>query len=190
VSRFEFAISMVAFAAVLLLGILNGVIVAVLVSMLLIIRRAAHPHVAVLGRIPGTRYFSDLERHAENETVAHVLAVRVEASLLYFNVEHVRETIRATIRAAPEPVRLVICDLSASPLVDLAGARMLAALHVTLEAAGIALKIVGPHADVRDLLRAEGLEVRVGHIGRRSTVADLVDAFQQSGDLADDAYPG
>jgi SulP family sulfate permease len=55
VSRFEFGVSMVAFAGVLLLGILKGVIVAVLVSMLLLIRRAAHPHVAFLGRIPGTR---------------------------------------------------------------------------------------------------------------------------------------
>ncbi|MEX3810014.1 SulP family inorganic anion transporter [Paraburkholderia sp. BR13439] len=190
VSRFEFAISMVAFAAVLLLGILKGVIVAVLVSMLLIIRRAAHPHVAMLGRIPGTRYFSDLERHAENETIAHVLAVRVEASLLYFNVEHVRTTIWRMIRAAPEPVRLVICDLSASPVVDLAGARMLKAMHVALQAAGTGMKVVGAHADVRDLLRAEGLEVRVGHISRRGSVADLVDAFQQNGDLADEAGRG
>ncbi|HCZ14600.1 MAG TPA: DNA repair protein, partial [Candidatus Accumulibacter sp.] len=52
VSRFEFSVSMVAFAGVLLFGILKGVIVAVLVSMLLLIRRAAHPHVAFLGRIP------------------------------------------------------------------------------------------------------------------------------------------
>jgi MFS superfamily sulfate permease-like transporter len=158
--------------------------------MLLLIHRAAHPHVAILGRIPGTRYFSDLERHAENETIAHVLAVRVEASVLYFNVEHVRETIWRMIRAAPEPVRLVICDLSASPVVDLAGARMLQALQAALQAAGTAMKIVGAHADVRDLLRAEGLEVRVGHIGRRSTVADLVDAFEQTGDPADDADRG
>ncbi|MBC8729774.1 SulP family inorganic anion transporter [Paraburkholderia sp. UCT2] len=190
VSRFEFAISMVAFAAVLLLGILKGVIVAVLVSMLLIIHRAAHPHVAMLGRIPGTRYFSDLERHAENETIAHVLAVRVEASLLYFNVEHVRETIWRMIHTAPEPVRLVICDLSASAVVDLAGARMLEAMHGALEAAGAAMKVVGAHADVRDMLRAEGLEVRVGHIGRRGSVADVVDAFQQNGDFADDANRG
>jgi high affinity sulfate transporter 1 len=181
VSRFEFAISMVAFAAVLMLGILNGVIVAVLVSMLLLIRRAAHPHVAVLGRIPGTRIFSDLERHAENEAIAHVLAVRVEASLLYFNVEHVRETIWRHIRSAAAPVRLVICDLSASPVVDLAGARMLKALHEALQSAGVAMKVVAAHAEVRDMLRAEGLEDRFGHIGRRSSVADLVDEFESRG---------
>lgn len=93
VSRYEFCVAMVAFAAVLLLGILKGVMVAVLVSMLLLIRRAAHPHVAFLGRIAGTRIYSDIERHPDNEPVAGVLVCRVEASLLYFNVEHVRAAV-------------------------------------------------------------------------------------------------
>ena len=91
VSRFEFGVSMVAFAGVLLLGILKGVMVAVAGSILLLIRRAAHPHVAFLGRIPGTRSYSDIERNPDNEVVPGVLLFRVEASLLYFNVEHVRD---------------------------------------------------------------------------------------------------
>ena len=66
VSRYEFVVSMIAFVAVLLLGILNGVIVAVLASLLLLIRRVAQPHVAFLGRIPGTRKFSDIERNPDN----------------------------------------------------------------------------------------------------------------------------
>jgi MFS superfamily sulfate permease-like transporter len=93
VSRFEFAVSMIAFAGVLLLGILKGVMLAVVITMLLIIRRAAHPHVAFLGRIPGTRGFSDIERNPDNEATPGVLVFRVEASLLYFNVEHVREAV-------------------------------------------------------------------------------------------------
>ncbi|MEA3084535.1 MAG: sulfate permease, SulP family [Paraburkholderia sp.] len=81
VSRYEFCVAMVAFAAVLVLCILNGVIVAVLVSMLLLIRRAADPHVAFLGRIPGTRIYSDIERHPDNEPVPGMLVCRVQASL-------------------------------------------------------------------------------------------------------------
>ncbi|SOE86952.1 high affinity sulphate transporter 1 [Burkholderia sp. YR290] len=178
VSRFEFAVSMVAFAAVLLLGILKGVIVAVLVSMLLLIRRAAHPHVAFLGRIPGTRNYSDIERNPDNEVIPEVLAFRVESSLLYFNVEHVREMVWRKIRASSGPVKLVVCDLSTSPAVDLAGARMLAALHEALRSRCTELRLVTAHADVRDLLRAEGLEERVGYFGRRSSVADAIDDFQ------------
>ncbi|WP_454767186.1 SulP family inorganic anion transporter [Cupriavidus campinensis] len=178
VSRFEFAVSMVAFAAVLLLGILKGVIVAVLVSMLLLIRRAARPHVAFLGRIPGTRLFSDIERNPDNQAIPGALIFRAEASLLYFNVEHVRSAIWEAIRASTEPVGLVICDLAVSPTVDLAGARMLMTLHEELQLAGAALRLVGAHAKVRDLLRAEGLDQRVGDFGRRTAVADVIDEFQ------------
>jgi high affinity sulfate transporter 1 len=178
VSRFEFAVSMVALAAVLLLGILKGVIVAVLVSMLLLIRRAAHPHVAILGRILGTRIFSDIDRHPENQPVEGVMVIRPEASLLYFNVEYVREAIRARIRASAGSARLVICDLSLSPVIDLAGARMLSALLEELQAAGIDLRIVGAHAAARDMLRAEGMEARLGRLERHLTVADAVDAFR------------
>ena len=177
VSRFEFVVSMVAFIAVLLLGILDGVMVAVVVTMLLIIRRAAHPHVAFLGRIPGTRSFSDLERNPDNEPVAGALMFRVLASLLYFNVEHVREALWRKIRSVPEPLKLVVCDLSISPIVDLAGARMLAKLHEALQAQGIRLRLVSAHAAVRDLLRAEGLEESVGYFGRRISVADVIDEF-------------
>jgi MFS superfamily sulfate permease-like transporter len=180
VSRFEFLVSMVAFAAVLLLGILKGVMVAVVVSLLLLIRRAAHPNVAFLGRIPGTRSYSDMERNPDNEAVPAALLVRVEAALLYFNVEHVRGAIWERIRSSGGPLKLVVLDLSSSPTVDLAGARMLATLQAGLQASGVTLRLVGARAAVRDILRAEGLEDRVGHLDRRLSLADVVDEFQGS----------
>ena len=175
VSRFDFSVSMVAFAAVLLLGILKGVMVAVVVSLLLLIRRAANPHVAFLGRIPGTRLYSDMERNPDNEAVPGALVFRVEASLLYFNVEHVRDALWERIRSITGPLKLVVCDLSTSPVVDLAGARMLMTLQAELEAARVPLRLVAARAAVRDLLRAEGLEERVGYFGRRVSVADVID---------------
>ena len=178
VSRFEFCVSMVAFAAVLLLGILKGVIVAVLVSLLLLIRRAANPHVAFLGQIPGTRSYSDMERNPGNVAIPGALLFRVESAVLYFNVMHVYDAVWQGIRAATGRLTLVVCDLSTSPMVDLAGARMLAKLHEELQAAGIRLQLVAAHAAVRDILRAEGLEERVGYFGRRITVADAIDEFQ------------
>ena len=178
VSRFEFVVSMVAFSAVLLLGILKGVIVAVLVSLLLLIRRAANPHVAFLGQIPGTRMYSDIERNPGNLAVPSALLFRVEAALLYFNTTYVRDVIWKRIRAVPGPLKLVVCDLSISPMVDLAGAAMLTKLHEDLKSAGIRLQLVSAHATVRDILRAEGLEERVGYFGRRITVADAIDEFQ------------
>ncbi|WP_321915775.1 sulfate permease [Paraburkholderia sp. J11-2] len=182
-SRYEFMVSMVAFIAVLLLGILKGVIFAVLASMLLLIRRAAHPHVAVLGRIPGTHRYSDIERHPDNERIPGVLIFRVEASLVYFNTDHVRAAVRETIRAATGAVELVIVDLSNSPAVDIAGARMLATLHAELSEAGGILRIVAAHGSVRDMLRAEGLEQQVDDIGRRVSVDDLIGTYMHELDV-------
>ena len=177
VSRYEFFVSMVAFAAVLLLGILKGVIFAVLASMLLLIRRAAHPHVAVLGRIPGTHCYSDVERHPDNETVPGVLIFRVEASLLYFNAEHVRATVWESIQSNTASIKLVICDLSNSPSVDIAGARMLSTLHAALAAAGISMRIVAAHGSAREILRAEGLEQQIGDVGRGISVDEVIEEF-------------
>ncbi len=145
VSRFEFGVSMVALAGVLVLGILKGVMLAAVVSLLLLIRRAARPHVAFLGRIPGFRGLSDMERNPDNAPVAGAIVFRVESALLYFNVEHVQDAVWSKVRPSAAPVRLVVCDLSATPNVDVAGARMLAKLHAALQSAGIAFRLAGAH---------------------------------------------
>jgi high affinity sulfate transporter 1 len=173
VSRFEFSIAMVALAGVLLLGILKGVLLAVIVSLLMLLATAARPHVAFLGRIPGTHRFTDLKRHPENECVPGVLIFRVEASLLYFNAEHVRDRVWERILGT-NGLRLVVCDLSNSPYVDVAAAKMLAALHRDLADRAILFRLVEAHAGPRDLLRAKGLEEQVGYFGRHISVEQAI----------------
>jgi high affinity sulfate transporter 1 len=182
-SPFEFRISIVAFLGVLLLGILKGVLLAAVVSLLMLLRRAARPHVAFLGRIPGTTRYSDLERNPDNEPLPEATLFRVEASILYFNAEHVRQEIWKKVRAAESPPRLVLGDLSTSPYVDVAGARMLRELHEELKGAGIELRLAEARSGVRDILRAEGLEERVGYFGRRVSVDDVLKAFLASPSL-------
>jgi high affinity sulfate transporter 1 len=176
-SPFEFGTSVVAFFGVLLFGILKGVLLAAVVSVLKLLRRAARPYVAFLGRIPGTRRYSDLERSPDNELVPGAILFRVESSLLYFNVDHVRQEIWKKIRAAETRPRVVLGDLSASPYVDVAGARMLRELHQEMKAEGIALRLAEPRSGVREILRAEGLEERVGELGAGVTVDDVLRDF-------------
>lgn len=178
ISRTEFRVALVAFAGVLLLGILKGVLVAAIVSLLLLLAGAAQPHVAFLGRIPGTKRFSDLQRHPENEIITGALIFRPESSLLYFNVDHVRRAVWDKLRTSP-PLQLVVCDLSNAPFVDVAGARMLIRLNEELQERQAHLRIVEPHARVRDLLRASGLETQVGYFGRRMTLDDILSEFPQ-----------
>ncbi len=177
VSRIDFRAATIALVAVLLLGILHGILIAGLASVLLLLLRASRPHVAFLGRIPGTRRYSDLLRNPENEPVPGLIAFRPEASLIYVNAEAVLETVLERVRApAASGLRLVVCDLSASPLIDLAGSRMLHMLHAELSANGVPLRVIGAHGQVRDLLRADGIGEKVGGIERGETLEDVLTA--------------
>jgi sulfate permease, SulP family len=158
---------------VLLLGILRGVLVAAVFSMLLLIHRAAHPHVAWLGRVPATHRFSDFARHPDNEAVPGVLIVRVEASLLYFNVTHVRDRILRHVAAADGELRLVVWDLSTSPFVDIAGARLLNDIQRTLAVRGVTLRVVEARSTVRDLIRKE-VGLKVGEVSRHISLDDVI----------------
>jgi MFS superfamily sulfate permease-like transporter len=174
VSRLDFYAGAVALGGVLLLGILEGILLAALASILLLLLSASRPHVAFLGRIPGTNSYSDLARHPENEALPGVIAFRPEASLIYVNADAVLETVLKRLQAAPSDLRLVVCDLSASPYLDLAGARMLHELHGELAADGIALRVVGAHGQVRDLLRADGMDEKIGGLDRAATLDSLL----------------
>ena len=175
VSRFDFLAAASALAGVLLLGILQGILLAALVSVLMLLVRASRPHVAFLGRVPGTTIYSDLNRHPENEVVTGVLAFRPEASLIYVNAEAVHEEVAGRLATeGRSDIHLVVCDLSASPMVDLAGSRMLHELRAELDARGIALGIVGARGTVRDLLRADGLGEKVIGLNRRTTLQALL----------------
>jgi SulP family sulfate permease len=156
VSRIDFYAAAIALVAVLLLGILQGVLLAAIASIFLLLARASQPNVAFLGRLPGSGRYSDSARHDGVEPLVGVIAFRPEASLLYINAETILETVLAALRRSPD-IRLVACDLSASPYIDLAGARMLYDLHDELASRQVAFCIVGAHAQLRDLLRAEGL---------------------------------
>jgi high affinity sulfate transporter 1 len=173
VSRLDFYAAAIAFGAVLLLGILEGILFAALASVTMLLIHASRPHVAFLGRIPGTNSFSDMARHAENEVLPGVIAFRPEASLIYVNAESVIEEVRSRIAAA-SGIHMVVCDLSASPFVDLAGSRMLHELHDELAVRGIALRIVGAHSWARDLLRADGVGEKTGGLHRTITLESLM----------------
>jgi SulP family sulfate permease len=175
VSRLDFYAATIAIAGVLFLGILQGILLAALASILLLLAWSSSVHVAFLGRVPGADNYSDLARHPENEVLRGVIAFRPEASLIYVNADAVLESVLTRLRAVgPQDVHMVVCDLSAAPYVDLAGVRMLHELHGELTSRGIALRIVGAHGSVRDLLRADGVEEKVGRIDRAVTLVSLL----------------
>ena len=171
ISRLDFFAATIALVAVLLLGILQGILLAAIASILLLLARVSRPHVAFLGRVPGTDSYSDLDRHPENEALSDAIVFRPEASLIYVNADAIIETVLNRIRKiAPSVVGLAICDLSAAPYVDLPGSHMLHGLHAELASRGITLRSIGAHGSARDLLRADGIEEKVGGLDRTLTL--------------------
>ena len=179
VSKMDFSTATLALCAVLLLGILQGILLAAICSVLLLLARASQPHVAFLGRVPGTTSFSDVSRHPENEELRNAIAFRPEASLLYVNADFILSLVLEKIRRSVDnDIKLVVCDLSASPYIDLAGSHMLRRLNDEISHRSIALRVVGAHGRVRDLLRADGIGALVGGLDRLATLDSLLDTVK------------
>ena len=151
-SRAEFGVAAAALLGVLGSGLLRGVLIGAVISVLLLLRRASRPRTTELGRVPGTDYFADAVRSPENERAGDVFVFRAEAALLYFNVEHVRDRFFELLHARGEGVKLAVFFLGTTPGVDLAGAELLEELHQAMRRVG------SPSAWPR----------RAGRCGRRS----------------------
>lgn len=178
--RPEFVVAVAALLGVLGSGLLHGVMIGAMISLVQLVRYTSRPHVALLGRIPGTQQFSDCERHLKNEQIPGMLIFRPESSLCYFNVEYVCDRISDRARVDAIPPRLVVLDLSASPRVDMQSTQTLDGLVNELAAAGIWVQVVEARSSVRERLRAEGLDGKLGGVSRGISVADAVAEFQNS----------
>ncbi|MFN8259155.1 MAG: SulP family inorganic anion transporter [Bacteroidales bacterium] len=175
INKFDFIIAIVSFLGVIIFGILEGVLLASMVSLILIIRIVSSPHVAFLGRIPGTQRYSDIKRHPDNKSIPGILIFRVESALLYFNVSNIYNHVMEKVMDDDNHLQVVICDLSTSAYVDSSGARFIKKLYYDLSELGITLHVAEAHAEVRDILRVEGIEHLLGHISRKNSLHEIVE---------------
>jgi anti-anti-sigma factor len=171
-------VAMLAAVGVLGFGILKGVLLASIFSIILLLKRASRPRIALLRRLPGTDRFVDSLRYPESETVPNVLILRVEAGLFYFNAENVKNEVLRHVRQYAD-LELLVFDLSTSANIDLAGVRMLSELDRQVAQTGASLTLAEVHGGVRDLLQAEGLTTQIPGIERRIGIAALIDQRQR-----------
>ena len=178
--RTEFIVAIVTIVGVLGSGLLRGVLIGAVIAIVQLLRRASRPTVGVLGRIPGTKRFSDREQHPDNEVIPGIMIFRPESGLLYFNSAHVCDTISERIRDQSSPPHMVIIDLSAAPYVDMHGAAALAELSENITASGIRFQAVEARSSVREILRRWGIDQKLGGINRFNSVADVVEQVSAS----------
>ncbi|MGY1665842.1 SulP family inorganic anion transporter [Geodermatophilus sp. SYSU D00696] len=151
-ARADLAAALAALLGVLVFGTLPGLCIGVGTSLLLVLARSSRPRVTRLGRTAGADggLWVDLERHPGAEQVPGAVVFRLESGLFFANADHVR----AAVRALPGPgVRRVVFDGQTTPWLDVTGADVLHQLHEDLARAGVALAVVHPVGQVRDVLR-------------------------------------
>jgi high affinity sulfate transporter 1 len=157
VRKTEFALAMACLLGVALIGVLQGIIVAVALSVVYIFKRAWAPYSAVLGKDPDVPGWHDIVRYPDAEQVSGLLIVRWSAPLFFANANQFRDLIRELVKAAAAPPRWVL--VAAEPITDIdttAGA-MLADLELELNAAGIHLAFAELQSSVRDTIMRYGL---------------------------------
>lgn len=169
-SRGDFAVAITALLGVLGSGLLMGVLIGAILSLVLLLRRTMRPHSTELGRVPGTSYFADVIRHAGNERIPGVFVFRNDGALLYFNVEHVRERFFELLAARGPDVRTAVFFLGTVPVVDLAGVELLTEIREVLLERGIDFRLAEAHSGVRSTLRRAGFEEIYGPILPDQTV--------------------
>lgn len=150
-SKSDFAAHVATIGITLLAGVELGVIAGVAVGLLLYLWRASRPHAAVIGRVPETEHFRNVERH-DVFTVPHVLSIRVDESLTYLNARWLEEYVLERVADQPE-VRNVILLFSAVNEVDASGLESLEAINHRMIDAGIGLHLSEVKGPVMDRLQ-------------------------------------
>ncbi len=173
-ARPDFIAAVAAMFGVLLFDTLPGLFIGIAVSFLLLLYRASKPHIAALGKVPGTRgQYGDRDRHPENDEVPGVAVVRVESGLFFANAEAVRAALRRA--AAREGVHGLVLDAESVAFVDVTAVRMLEELAADLSAVGVQLALAHDIGQVRDMVN-RGIRDE-GAIDVYRSVQDAVDAL-------------
>ena len=138
---------------VLLLGVEEGVVLGLILSLATVIARASRPHIAVLGRLPGSEHFRNVERH-QVETLPHLLMLRIDAALFFANAEVICDRVVGLLQPQTRRVLLV---MSAVNQIDTTGLYALVELNRTLAARGIELHLSEIKGPLMDRLRSSQL---------------------------------
>jgi SulP family sulfate permease len=179
IDRAEFAYSMAALFGVLILGILQGVALGVVLTLIVIIRRVSSPVTAVLGRLPETNAYRDIIISPEVETIPGLLIYRFDAPIIFPNASYFADNVRRLIDEAETPVHEVLVAAQQINNLDSTGADQLMKLQSELVTKGIVLSFAEVKSVLRQMMLSTGLEEKIGADRCYESINDGVMAFLQ-----------
>ena len=174
----EFALAVACALGVAFIGVLQGIVVAVVLSVIYIFKRAWAPYSAVLGKPPSVPGYHDIRAYPDAEQVPGILIIRWSAPLFFANANQFRDRIRELVKAAVPPPRWVL--VAAEPITDIdttAGA-MLEDLDLELNSTGIHLAFAELQTDVRKMIVKYGLLETIEKDSFYRSVSEAVEALR------------
>jgi high affinity sulfate transporter 1 len=180
-SRSEFALAAVVFAGELTLGILQGIALGVVLSLIMLTYRATHPQAAVLGQLPGVEAYRDVALHPEAITFPGLLIWRPGGDLFFASIGHIGEAVKAALASCRPPARHILLDAGSVNLIDTTALDALLNVVGELQAEGITIAFARVRDQVRERMRLGGVEAAVGAENFYERVTDGVGAWQRNG---------
>ena len=178
IRKADLVVASVTFGGVLLIGLLEGIALAVGLSLLLVLARAVRPHDAVLGEVEGVDGFHDTDDFTQAETIPGLIIYRFDAPLFFANAEHFQSRVMELVQCAPTPVNWMMLDAEAIIDLDSTAAEMLEQLRDELARRGIVLAIARAKRALRDRLAAAGLSQAITERYFFPSIRSGVAAFQ------------
>lgn len=161
-NRLDFALAIVAILGVLTFEALEGLLIAVILSLLALVWRASQSNLSVIGREPGRLVFSDSRRHPDNTTIPGLLIVRPDQGLFFANAESISNEIKHQVETAQAPVKVLLLDLEMTNQLDVPSVDMLFELKEEMHKQNVELWLVRVHGPVRDSLEKSNVLQEIG----------------------------
>lgn len=161
VDRTDFGLMMLTFAATLTLGIEQGILAGVIVSLIVVIYQTSQPHTAVMGRLPGTKTYRNVNRNPEALTHSHTVIVRMDADLYFANASAFKD-LMLEIDLKDDSLETVIVDMYPVNQIDSTGAHTLHEVIETCHRNGIDVLLAGVKGPIKDVLDDTGLSDDLG----------------------------
>jgi len=178
VRRTEFIWAVTAFAGVMLLGTLRGIVVAIIVSLVMLAHQGADPPVYALGRKPGTNIFRRiLPEHPEDETFPGLLLLRLDGRVFFANAEHVAQRIRSLVEQVKP--RVIAFDLSGVPDLEYTALKMLIEAERRQREHGVSVWLVGLNPGVLHLIQRSSLGETLGREGMHFNLEVAVATYHE-----------
>lgn len=180
VRRSEFLLSLASAVAVVLIGVLEGIGVAIALSLANFVRKAWRPHSTELAKVDGVPGYHDRERHPEAKVVDRLLLIRYDAPLFFANAPDFGRRLQEMIRSAGRPIDRVVVVGNAITDIDSTGAEILTDVLEDLSERDVTFAFAGLKGPVKDRLRAYGLYDQIGDENFFPNTISAVASFQDS----------